>query len=249
MTDLLKGKIAVVTGGGRGIGAAICKAFAEHGVQTVVIAEVNMENAQKEAQTIRDRYGIEVEAVHLDIENVAQIQEVIPKLKEKYGRIDIWVNNAGIADYSDPETLTLETWDKVLDINLRGMFFCTQAIYRIMKEQNYGKIINIGSMGGERGGRSSSAAYSASKAGVIVLTKYFAYRAGAYNITCNVICPGLIMTKMADDAEWARIDNGIPMLRFGEPEDVAKAAIFYASDLSCYVTGDTIDVNGGLFMR
>ena len=137
-----------------------------------------------------------------------------------------------------------------MSVDLKGAFFCSQAAFRVMMVQRAGKMINIGSLAGERGGLFAGAHYSAAKAGVIVLTKCFALRGGAYNINVNAIAPGLIKTQMAEDLGFLKGDhNDIPLQRLGTPMDVANAALYLASSLSDYVTGMTIDVNGGMFMR
>jgi NAD(P)-dependent dehydrogenase (short-subunit alcohol dehydrogenase family) len=140
------------------------------------------------------------------------------------------------------------------DINLKSVFFCSQAVFKIMKEQRYGRLVHISSMAGERGGRGSSASYSASKAGVINLAKSFALNGGQYNITSNAVCPGRTLTEMAKGLSWLTDPKDdpkltIPLGRFGVPEDIADAVLFLASDLSSYVTGIALDVNGGLYMR
>ena len=247
MGDLLKGKIAVVTGAGRGIGAAIATGFAQNGAN-VVITDILMDNACHVAEDLCG-LGIKAKAIEMDVSKTQEIAAKVDEVKNVFGRIDVWVNNAGITQAADIEDITEADWDCMLNINLKSVFFCCQAVFKIMKQQNYGKIINIASMAGERGGRGAAANYSAAKAGVIVLSKCFALSGGQYNITVNSICPGLILTQMAELMNWRHIDNHIPLIRFGTPDDVANAALFYASDLSSYVTGDMIDVNGGLFMR
>ncbi|MHB1315757.1 MAG: SDR family NAD(P)-dependent oxidoreductase [Christensenellales bacterium] len=247
MGDLLKGKIAAITGAGRGIGAAIAAKFAQNGAK-VVITDIMMENLSNLAEELA-KTGAQVKAIEMDVSKTKEIPAKVEEIRNVFGRIDIWVNNAGITQAAAIEDITEEEWDRMLNINLKSVFFCSQAVFKIMKQQNYGRIINMASMAGERGGRGSSANYSAAKAGVIVLSKCFALSGGEYNITANSICPGLILTQMAESMSWRHIDNHIPLVRFGAPDDVANAALFYASDLSGYVTGDTVDVNGGLFMR
>jgi 3-oxoacyl-[acyl-carrier protein] reductase len=169
---------------------------------------------------------------------------------KRLGRIDIWVNNAGISQDIPIEDLGEKDWDRLMGVDLKGAFFCSQAAYRIMKEQKSGKIINIGSVAGERGGLFAGAHYSAAKAGLIVLAKCFALNGGKYNINSNAIAPGLIHTQMAEELGIMRSDpKSIPLQRFGTPLDVANTVLYLASSLSDYVTGLTVDVNGGLFMR
>lgn len=250
--DLLGGKVAVITGAGSGIGEAIAHKLAEHGAQ-VVVTDIDTVNAERVASELREQ-GYQAKSMRLDATDFANLRERVGELRALFGRIDIWVNNAGATAVSAIENVTEAEWDKMQNINLKGVFFCTQAVFDVMKEQQYGKLVHISSMAGVRGGRSSSASYSAAKAGVINLSKSFALNGGPYNITSNVICPGRTITKMAENLSWLTDPKDdpkltIPLQRFGTPEDIANAVVFYASDLSAYVTGDTMGVNGGLYMH
>jgi NAD(P)-dependent dehydrogenase (short-subunit alcohol dehydrogenase family) len=248
MGGLLEKKIAVVTGGCRGIGEAIALKFAENGA-TVVIADIELSPAPEVLERIR-RFGGEGLGVRLDVSDIEEVRRQSDSIRRRFGRIDIWVNNAGITQVKPIEELEGEDWDRIMNTDLRGTFFCSQACFRIMKEQGGGKIINIASIAGEQGGRFAGAHYSAAKAGVIVLTKCFALSGGEYNIQVNAIAPGFIKTRMAEELGTLRGDpTEIPLQRFGEPADVGNVALFLASDLSGYLTGTTIDVNGGTFMR
>lgn len=248
MSGLLENKVAVVTGGCRGIGEAISLRFAENGA-TVVIADVDLSRAPEVIERVRG-YGVEAEAIHLDVSNVEEIQKQCDYIVERYGRIDVWVNNAGVTENVPIEDLTEQQWDRLLDIDLKGAFFCSQAAYRVMKKQNGGKIVNLGSIAGERGGRFAGAHYSVAKAGVLVLTKCFALNGGDYNIHVNAIAPGLIETQMAAQLGFLEGEHkDVPLQRLGKPADVANAALYLASGLSDYVTGMIVDVNGGMFMR
>lgn len=252
MANLLENKVAVVTGSGRGIGEAIARKLAYFGAK-VVITDIDMTTAQAVADDLNAN-GMQAKAILFNVADFAHIKENVAKIKDLFGRIDIWVNNAGITEAAKIETITEEQWDRMQNIDLKAVFFCTQAVFDIMKEQNYGKLVHISSMAGERGGRGSSASYSAAKAGVINLSKSFALNGGKYNITSNTVCPGRTLTKMAEGLSWLHDPKDapeltIPLCRFGSPEDIANAVVFFASDLSSYVTGDTMDVNGGLYMR
>lgn len=248
MNGLLEKKIAVVTGGCRGIGEAIALKFAEHGA-SVVIADIDLSKSAEVAAKIRS-FGVEVECIHLNVADIEEIRSQSRAIVKRFGRIDIWVNNAGISQNLPIEELEVEDWDRILDVDLRGAFFCSQAAFRVMKDQKSGKIVNIASIAGERGGRFAGAHYSAAKAGVIVLTKCFALSGGEYNINVNAIAPGFIHTQMAEELGTLRGGHKeIPLQRFGKPEDVAETALFLASSLSDYISGMTIDVNGGMFMR
>ena len=248
MMRLLENKVAVVTGGCRGIGEAIVMKFAENGAN-VAVADIDLSRSAALVGEIRD-FGVEAECVRLDIADIEEIRSQCSAVVKRFGRIDIWVNNAGISQNLPIEDLEGDDWDRVLDVDLRGTFFCSQAAFKVMKDQGGGKIINIASLAGERGGRFAGAHYSAAKAGVIVLTKCFALNGGQYNINVNAIAPGLIKTQMAEELGILRGEHkDIPLQRLGSPIDVASAALFLASNLSDYISGMTIDVNGGMFMR
>lgn len=250
--NLLDGKVAVVTGSGRGIGEAIVKRLSEFGAD-VVVTDLDNENVERVVKDIYDS-GKRVKSTVFDVSDFKNIKTNIKKIHKLFGRIDIWVNNAGITATEPIEAITEAGWDRMQAIDLKSVFFCSQAVFEIMKKQRYGKLVHISSMAGVRGGRSSSPSYSSAKAGVINLSKSFALSGGKYQITSNVICPGRTLTKMAEDLNWATDPKDdpkrtIPLQRFGTPEDIANAVIFYASDLSSYVTGDTMGVNGGLYMH
>jgi NAD(P)-dependent dehydrogenase (short-subunit alcohol dehydrogenase family) len=250
--NLLDGKVAVVTGSGGGIGEAIVRTLARFGAR-VIVTDIDAASAERVAADLLNQ-GYQARSLRLDATDIANVRENIEQLRGIFGRIDIWVNNAGVTAVSPIESITETEWDRIQNINLKGLFFCTQAVFAVMKQQNYGKLVHISSMAGVRGGRSSSASYSASKAGVINLSKSFALSGGPHNITSNVVCPGRTITKMAENLSWLTDPKDdpkltIPLQRFGTPEDIANAVLFYASDLSAYVTGDTMGVNGGLYMH
>lgn len=244
----LENRVAVITGSGRGIGEAIAHRLAEFGAK-VVITDINMETAQTAVDDIRTKGG-EAECVYFNVSDFGTIKETIAKIKALYGRIDVWVNNAGITGSTPIEDITQESWDKMMNIDLKSMFFCTQAVFEIMKEQNYGKLVHMSSLAALRGGRSSDASYAAAKAGILNLSKCFALHGAAYNITSNAVCPGNILTPMGKSLSWSKKDPAtyIPLGRYGTAEDIANAVLFYASDLSSYVTGDAMNINGGLYM-
>jgi 3-oxoacyl-[acyl-carrier protein] reductase len=247
MGVLLKDKVAIVTGGGRGIGERISLLFAENGA-LVIVADIDMANAESVAGRIRDTGG-KAAAVRLDVGKVQDIREKVQHVDREFGRIDILVNNAGIAQDKAIEEITEQDWDTLLDVDLKGVFFCSQAVYTLMKARRSGKIINIASLAGVRGGRFAGAHYSAAKGGIIVLTKCFALAGGSYNVNVNAIAPGLIATKMAEELGWIGQEHkDIPLGRLGCTEDVANAALFLASDMSAYITGETINLNGGMHM-
>jgi len=248
MKGLLEAKVAVVTGGCRGIGAAIALRFAEHGA-SVVVADVDLGEAPALLERLRG-LGVPAEGVRLDVADIADIRNQCAAIVRQFGRIDVWVNNAGISQSAPIEDIEGDDWDRIMAVDLRGTFFCSQAAFRVMKRQGGGRIVNIASLAGERGGKFAGAHYSAAKAGVIMLTKCFAQSGGEYRIGVNAIAPGLIETRMAAALGFLGVDPAdIPLQRLGTPGDVADAALYLASGLSDYVTGMTIDVNGGVYMR
>lgn len=248
MNKILKGKNALVTGGAAGIGRA-CAIGLAHSGANIILCDINLNGVEVFAEEIRDQ-GVRFFTEYLDISDVKKIRPVIEKIEKEFGPIDILVNNAGITMNVYLEDMTEIMWDKVMNINLKGTFFVTQVIYERMKKRQWGRIINIGSIAGERGGRFAGANYSASKAGVIVLTKCFALDGGKYGINTNVICPGLIDTEMARKLGFdknATLD--IPLGRLGKPEEVANLVVFLSSSLADYINGQTISINGGQSMR
>lgn len=245
MAGLMEGKVAVVTGGSRGIGRAIIEAYLREGARAVIL-DVNIELAEK---TARELDPERCYAMKMNVTDKDNVVETVDKIWENIGRIDVWVNNAGISEDMPLEEIKEERWDQIVSVDLKGVFLCSQTVFKKMKQCRNGKIINIASMAGERGGRVSGAHYSAAKGGVLTLTKVLALNGGEFGITANAITPGLILTQMAKDLGWDKKEhNDIPLKRLGTIEDVANVALFLGSDLSDYVTGDTIRVNGGMYM-
>lgn len=252
MINLLENKIAVVTGSGQGIGEAIARKLAEFGA-AVIVTDINVEKGQAVADDLIAQ-GYRAAFHKFNVADFDNIKKEVAAMRDIFGRIDIWVNNAGITGVARVEDITLDEWDRMQTLDIKSVFFCTQAVFEIMKQQNYGKLVHISSMAGERGGRSSSCAYSSAKAAVLNMSKCFALSGGEYNITSNSVCPGRTLTAMAQGLSWLTDPKDdpkktIPLGRFGQPEDIANAVLFLASDLSSYITGDVIDVNGGLYMK
>ncbi|OQB25951.1 MAG: 3-oxoacyl-(acyl-carrier-protein) reductase FabG [Firmicutes bacterium ADurb.Bin182] len=252
MQDLLMDRVAVVTGSGRGIGEAIVKKLSAWSAK-IVVTDVLEDEMLRVVEEI-NRAGGTAASYRLDVTQYESMREHVENIHKIFGRIDIWVNNAGITAVAPVEEITPAHWDRLIELDCKSVFFCTQAVFDVMKKQQYGKLVHISSMAGERGGRSSSAAYSTAKAGVLNLNKCFALAGGPYNITSNAVCPGRTLTKMAEGLSWNTDPKDdpkltIPLGRFGQPEDIANAVLFLASNLSDYITGEAIDVNGGLFMR
>jgi len=235
-------KIAIVTGAAQGIGAAIADVMVREGA-TVIIADMNAEAAAAKAAEL----GGDCTSFAVNVAKMDQLQALVDFAIEKFGRIDILVNNAGVVKQIDFLEIGEAEFDRVVEINLKGMVFLTQKVMRHMVERNYGRIVNIASLAGERGGLFAGVHYSTSKAGVINATKCMAHRGGVHNVTVNAVAPGLIKTPMGDSLNFST--NEIAMKRLGTAHEVAEAVAFLASDRARYITGSTVDVNGGVFMR
>ena len=240
----LEGKIALVTGGARGIGFAIAKAFAAEGAAPV-IADINEEGAREAAASLEanDAMGLAV-----DVADQASVAATMEAILSRHGRLDILVNNAGIGGNTPFLDITLAEWNRTLAINLTGAFLVAQAAAREMAKRRSGKIVNIASLSGQRGGH-GRAAYGSAKAGLDLLTKVMAVELAEHGINVNAIAPGAIETEMAkfahDGATRAAYGYLIPMTRYGTPEEIADAAVFLCSDESRYVHGHTLNVDGG----
>jgi len=239
------GKVVVVTGGAQGIGRQIAIDFAKLKAKVIILDL--FEQALKEAQEEISSHG-ECTYYVLDVTNGAQIEETINKIIDNSLKIDILINNAGITKDNLALRLSESDWDKVLTVNLKGAFLCSKQCIKRMVKQRYGKIVNISSIIGIIG-NSGQANYSASKAGLIGLTKTFARELGSRNICVNAVAPGYIQTKMTDvlpDKVKEEMLKRIPLNRFGRPEDVANAVMFLASDRAEYITGQVLVVDGGM---
>jgi 3-oxoacyl-[acyl-carrier protein] reductase len=244
----LKGKIALVTGAAQGIGRAIALLLAQKGAD-IVISDINLEKAEEMAKEI-EALGRKAMAIKVDVANTNDVERMVEAILERFGQIDILVNNAGIARDKLILRMTEEDWDSVLNVNLRGTFNCTKAVIKHMSKQRKGKIVNIASVVGEMG-NVGQANYSASKAGVIGFTKTIAREFAQRGINVNAIAPGYIETPMTE-ALTEKVKEGlrrmIPMERLGRPEDVAQAVLFLVSEASSYITGQVLNVNGGIYM-
>jgi len=245
----LSGKIAVVTGGSRGIGRAICQRLAALGALVIVNYVSNPSAAEETVQSIRSAGGT-AEAAQFNVAVAGEIEAVFKKILEEHGRVDILVNNAGITRDGLLMKMKEEQWDEVLNTNLKGVFLCTKAVSRAMMKQRWGRIINITSVVGFAG-NAGQANYAAAKAGIIGFTKSVARELASRGITVNGVAPGYIVTDMTRDLSEEvtnTIKGEIPMGVLGEAEDIAGAVAYLASDDARYVTGQFIHVNGGMFM-
>lgn len=245
----LDGKAALVTGASRGIGREIALEFARQGANVAV----NFSGSEAKALEVVDEIkalGRDAFAVKCDVSDSDQVADMVKKTIDRFGKLDILVNNAGITKDNLLMRMKESEWDDVLNINLKGVFLCTKAATRQMMKQRNGRIINITSIVGVSG-NPGQANYVAAKAGVIGLTKTTAKELASRNITVNAIAPGFISTEMTDklpEEVKAEMLKQIPLARFGDTKEIAKAAVFLASDDSGYITGQTIHVNGGMFM-
>lgn len=247
----LTGKNALVTGSSRGIGAGIAKTLAKQGANVVVNYNSSMEKAEWVAGEIRGM-GREAMAIKADVSKSMEVKAMFSDIKENWSRLDILVNNAGIIDYASFEDLTEEQWDRVLAVNLKGQFLCSQQAVNLMKESGWGRIINIASIssGGVGIGFKNISHYTASKGGVIALTENMAIELASYGINVNAVAPGAIESDMSTDLknneeQLKATLAKIPKSRLGTPEDIGAACVFLASEEADYVTGSVIYVDGG----
>ncbi|PET20745.1 3-oxoacyl-[acyl-carrier-protein] reductase [Bacillus cereus] len=243
--EFLNGKTAVVTGAAQGIGKEIARVYAKLGAK-VLISDVNEETLQKTTRELSDE-GYEVCSYRCDVSNQNEAKSLIEYAVQKFGTLHILVNNAGITRDAMLHKMEKSAWEQVLQVNLTGVFYCMQPALLYMRQQGYGRIINISSI--SREGNIGQANYSATKAGVVGLTKTAAKEVGSFGITCNAICPGFMdtdMTKTIPDKVKEKMVGAIPVGRIGTPEDIANAAAFLASEYASYITGEVLNVSGGL---
>ncbi|MFH1269481.1 MAG: 3-oxoacyl-[acyl-carrier-protein] reductase [Candidatus Omnitrophota bacterium] len=242
----LKDRVALITGAAQGIGREIALKFAAEGAD-IVVADVNLNKAGKTAEDVQ-ALGRKALALELDVTESAKVNEAVNKILDKFGRVDILVNNAGITKDNLLLRMSDAEWDAVLNVNLKGTFNCTKAVSRIMIKQRYGKIVNVASIIGIIG-NAGQANYSASKAGIIALTKTAAKELASRNINVNAVAPGFIQTEMTarlPEELQAKMLSAIPLGKFGSPVDVAALCVFLASEDASYITGQTIVVDGGM---
>ena len=243
MTAKLEGKAALVTGGGRGIGQAIAQQFAGEGAR-VAVADVDPETARRTAADL----PTEGFAVEMDVSCKSAVESGVADAVKRFGQLDILVNNAGILTYTTFEDCTEQVWDRMIDVNLKGTFLCTQAVLPHMKDRRQGVILNMTSVAAKTGGLAAGPPYAAAKAGIYTLTIGYARALAPHRVRVNGIAPGVIDTAMTQSAAHADLMKLIPLGEKGQPEDVARCALFLASDDGRHITGEIIDVNGGLFM-
>ena len=245
--DELKGQSAIVTGSAGGIGKAIALELALRGAN-VALCDVKKEVLSETAREIQQKTGVKIFNKVVDIAKEDEVHTFVAEVEKTFGSIQIMVNNAGIHPLHPIEEITSEEWDLVLAVNLRAMFYFCKAVLPGMRKQKYGRIINISSEAGKHGGTVAACHYAASKGGVLAFTRNLAQQVGMDNITANAICPGRIVTAMANAVsaeENQKFINNSILKRLGDPEDVAFAAAYLASPRAKFITGETMMVNGG----
>ncbi|MBI5327823.1 MAG: 3-oxoacyl-[acyl-carrier-protein] reductase [Deltaproteobacteria bacterium] len=245
---ILKDKVALVTGAAQGIGKAIALRLASSGADLVIV-DMNLEKAQETAKEV-ENLGRRAIALKTNVANLQEAEAMVDETVAKLGAIHILVNNAGITRDALILRMKEEDWDAVIDVNLKGVFNCTKAAVKYMAKQRYGRIVNIASIVGEMG-NAGQANYSASKAAVIALAKTVAREFASRNITCNAIAPGFIetaMTQALSSKVREELAKQIPLARLGMPEDVAEGVLFLVSDAANYITGQVLNINGGMYM-
>lgn len=241
----MSGKVALVTGSARGIGMESAKMLAEAGA-TAVVCDVNKEGADKTAADFKAA-GLDALAFQVDVALEDSVKKLMSDVMKAKGRLDVLVNNAGILDPTSIEEMTVEKWDRMLAINLRGVQLCSQHALPHLIASGPGRIVNISSQGGQLGGFLAGVHYTAAKGGILALTKAYARFLAPHQINVNCVAPGFMLTDMTKDRE--NYPDLVPLKRLGTALDAAKAVFFLATPLSDYITGATVDVNGGYYMR
>lgn len=244
---LLEGKNAIITGGSRGIGKGIAQVFAQHGANVAFTYNSSAQSAEELAKEL-EGMGVKAKAYQSNAASFTEAQELVDKVNEDFGSIDILVNNAGITKDNLLMRMSEEDFDKVIEVNLKSIFNMTKAVQRTMLKQRSGSIINMSSVVGVTG-NAGQANYAASKAGIIGFSKSMAQELGSRNIRTNVVAPGFIETEMTEKLDEKTVQgwrDAIPLKRGGKPEDIANACVYLGSDLSSYVTGQIIHVDGGM---
>lgn len=249
----LTDKVAICTAAaGAGIGQATARMFAREGAR-LVVTDMHLERCQAVAEAITHDFGVEALALKCDVTSRQEVESVVQKTMDRFGRIDILFNNAGTNRPAQIVDITDENWDLVINTCLRGTFFCCRAVLPVMMRQNYGRIVSITSVAGFKGLKAGHAHYAAAKAGVMAFTRCLATEAAAYHITANTIAPSFIYNEFIPhiypEDEIERMYTEIPYPRKGTPDDIANTVLFLVSDNGEYITGQTVCVTGGSWMR
>jgi 3-oxoacyl-[acyl-carrier protein] reductase len=244
---LLENKIALVTGAAKGIGAECARAFAENGAKALILADIDEKNGKLTADDLSKK--CECIFIKTDVSKEEDVLTVFARIKEKFGRLDVLMNVAGICSTESMFDADVKSWDRIMDINLKSVFLFGREAMKVMMEQKSGSIISVASISGQNGGIRTNPAYAVSKAGIICITKSFAKLGAKDNVTANALAPGLVDTDMTKAPDFHYNISEVPMGRVGEPREVADVAVFLASGLSRYVTGQCISVSGGMYMQ
>jgi 3-oxoacyl-[acyl-carrier protein] reductase len=245
-----QGKVTIVTGGAQGIGKVIAQRLASQGA-SIILSDLDTEKARGAAEEIESTCGAGAAWVGTDFKRRDDVHDMVAFAVKEFGRIDILVNNAGICYLTGIEDISEEEWNEVLDVNLSGVFFCSQAVTPIMRKQRQGRILNMASIAGKVGGLAVGAHYAASKAGVICLTKSFAKALAPHGVTVNALAPGPVdtaMTQAFPPEVREDLAKQCPLGKLADTDDVAEAALFLLSDGAKHITGEILDINGGLLM-
>jgi len=246
---IIRDKVAIITGATRGIGREVALIFARHGASLVLSGQNKKLLIELKKELTKG--GSKCSIVSGDISSPITSKKLVEKAIDQYNRIDILVNNAGIITRTPSEKMSLDEWDKVIEVNLKGTLFTCLEVIPFMKAQKYGKIINVSSSAAKCPHPNASASYGVSKAGVLYLTRHFALEFASYGIYVNAVCPGPIetdMTKQWDPIYRKKVMSKIPLGRLGKPIEVANVVLFLASGMSDFITGEAININGGTFM-
>ncbi len=240
-------RVAIVTGGGQGIGRAIARRFAEEGAQVMVV-DRDASTARRTAQELRSQ-RLAAQSCQADVTRPTEVRRMVARTLDRYGGVDILVNNAGVLRSTAVAAITPAEWDLVLDVNLKGAFLCAQAVFASMASRGGGRIVNMASMAGRATSTLGSAHYTAAKAGVLGLSRHLAREWASAGITVNSVCPGIVDTPMvrgAVDAErLEQVRGSIPLGRLADPGEIASLVCFLASAEAAYITGASVDIHGG----
>lgn len=249
-TEDLSGRVAIVTGAGRGMGRAVAVALSRRGA-FVVVNDLMADHAERVAQELRGHGGTAT-AIPADVRNVREVRQMVEQTVDRFAKLNILVNNAGVLKPTKVADISEEEWDWVIDVNLKGTFLCSQAAIPPMRRAGWGRIINFSSTAGKNVSTVGGAHYTAAKAGILGLTRHLAKEVAADGVTVNAVCPGLIDTEMVrdtiDDARITAYAQCFPITRLGLPEEVAELVAFLASERAAYITGASLDINGGDLM-
>lgn len=252
MTDRenLDGRTALITGAGQGMGRAVAIALAERGAR-IVVNDIDSDRAERTAADLRER-GTDALGLAGSVTDRTAVHAMVERALDHFGSVDILVNNAGVLRPTAVIDIPEEEWDVVVDVNLKGTFLCSQAVLPLMQQAGWGRIVNFSSTAGKNISTVGGAHYTAAKAGILGFTRHLAKEAASYGITVNSVCPGLIDTEMVrntiDDERIRAYEASFPIPRLGEPEEVAELVAFLASDRAAYITGASLDINGGDLM-